>query len=393
MANIEEGFLLVADITGYTSYLSRSELDHAQEALTALLNLLIEHTRPPLVISRLAGDAVISYGLSATFVQAQTFLEMIEDTYVAFRRAIELMVLNTTCVCNACRNLPSLDLKFFVHFGVFGIQRIDAHDELIGSDVILLHRLLKNRVTEVTGVAAYTLYTDSAIRRLGLEDATTSMASHQEEYEHVGEVSVWIQDMHEVWDRKRNLTRIALEGDDILIGLHIDIALPAETIWDFLVQPEHFNVLAGGSRTVIGNLVGGRVGEESVYQCYHGDVVYPQTILEWRPFERIVVQFTVPVSVEGLLMLIEYRLAPIDGGTRLSQTFSHAFGKAEGRLMAEDWLLAMAEMGQSDLDRFGEHVCSVAASAAAGGSTWVPNGEAVVASVADGLRESLPAVD
>ena len=37
--------------------------------------------------------------------QGQTFVELIEDTYVAFRRAIDLMVVNTTCECNACRNI------------------------------------------------------------------------------------------------------------------------------------------------------------------------------------------------------------------------------------------------------------------------------------------------
>src|SRR4051812_19755187 len=107
------GYFLIADITGYTQYLSESELDHAQKTLTALLNLLINHTKPPLIISRLAGDAVISYGLRGSFVGGQTFAEILEETYVSFRQQIELMVHNTTCQCNACRNIGSLDLKFF----------------------------------------------------------------------------------------------------------------------------------------------------------------------------------------------------------------------------------------------------------------------------------------
>ena len=52
------GYFLIADITGYTHYLSESELDHAQKILTALLNTLIQHTKPPLVISRLAGRRI-----------------------------------------------------------------------------------------------------------------------------------------------------------------------------------------------------------------------------------------------------------------------------------------------------------------------------------------------
>jgi hypothetical protein len=149
-------------------YLSQSELEHAQQTLT--LELLIEHTRPPLVISRLAGDAVISYGLRDNFFQGQTFVEVIEDTYVAFRKAINLMALNNTCQCNACTNITNLDLKFFVHYGAFTVQRLGDHNELLGSDVNLIHRLLKNHVTEETGFRAYTLYTDDAVRQLGLGD-------------------------------------------------------------------------------------------------------------------------------------------------------------------------------------------------------------------------------
>jgi hypothetical protein len=168
MAKTQEGYILVADISGYTMYLSKSELEHAEATLTALLNLLVEHTPPPLVISQLEGDAVFSYGLRENFFQGQTFIELIEDTYIAFRKAIERMVLNNTCQCNACANISNLDLKFFLHFGTFAIQRIRDHDELVGSDVLLIHRLLKNHVQEKTGLQAYCLYTEAAINQLGL---------------------------------------------------------------------------------------------------------------------------------------------------------------------------------------------------------------------------------
>jgi len=56
----ERGYLVIADITGYTAFLSDSELEHAEDSLKDLLDLLIDQTKPPLVISRLEGDAVIS---------------------------------------------------------------------------------------------------------------------------------------------------------------------------------------------------------------------------------------------------------------------------------------------------------------------------------------------
>ena len=69
--------------------MSASELEHAQATLTGLLQLLVKHTRAPLVVSQLEGDAVMSYALEESGVSGQTFLEVIEDTYVAFRRAGE----------------------------------------------------------------------------------------------------------------------------------------------------------------------------------------------------------------------------------------------------------------------------------------------------------------
>ncbi len=46
---------------------------------------------------------MISYGLSDRFLAGQTFAESIEDTYVSFRRRVELMIRNTTCTCRACQ--------------------------------------------------------------------------------------------------------------------------------------------------------------------------------------------------------------------------------------------------------------------------------------------------
>ena len=121
MSRTTSGHLLIADISGYTQYLTSSELEHAQEVLTSLMGLLIDRTLPPLRVAGLQGDAVFSYGIGGGTLGGQSLVEMIEGPYVAFRRAIEQMVLNTTCQCNACANISTLDLKFLVHHGTFSI--------------------------------------------------------------------------------------------------------------------------------------------------------------------------------------------------------------------------------------------------------------------------------
>ena len=151
----QKGTLVIADITGYTAFLSGSELEHAQDSLSSLLNLLLQETKAPLKVADLEGDAVFTYAVEGSFLQGQTLVEAIEQTYVVFRRAIRQMVLNTSCSCNACKNIPNLDLKFFVHYGEFGLQKLGSRIDLVGTDVTLLHRLTKNTITETLGLAAY----------------------------------------------------------------------------------------------------------------------------------------------------------------------------------------------------------------------------------------------
>ena len=358
------GYFLIADITGYTGYLNASELEHAQQTLTALLNLLIKHTKPPLVISRLAGDAVISYGLRDGFLQGQTFAETLEQTYVAFRRAIELMVRNTTCPCNACRNIGALDLKFFVHYGEFAVQKLDAHEELVGSDVNLLHRLLKNHVTERTGLNAYTLYSDAAIRQLGLEDGLPNLIRDDEEYEHVGAVTAWVEDMHPVWEKHRREPQMLITPDRILASFSAEIDLPQEVLWDYLGQAQHMNVLAGAERMTITGRKAGRVDTGAVFECYHGGRIVNQIVVEWHPFELMTVQIPIdlPIPVKGVSLFMELRLEPSGTGTRFTQTFSKASGPFAGRAMAEMGLQQMLKTGDADMARFKAHVEADAAS-------------------------------
>ena len=47
MTKIESGCLIIADITGYTAFLSQSELEYARDSLKSLLGLLVEYTRRP----------------------------------------------------------------------------------------------------------------------------------------------------------------------------------------------------------------------------------------------------------------------------------------------------------------------------------------------------------
>ena len=355
MSKTHEGYLLIADITGYTQYLNESELEHAQETLTALLHLLIEHTNPPLVISRLEGDAVISYGLRENFFNGQSFIEKIEKTYVTFRKALERLVLNNTCRCNACANIGNLDLKFFVHYGKFGIQKISSFDELVGNDINLIHRLVKNSVTPATGFKAYALYTNKAIENLAVDGMEETLTAHSEQYDQLGNVKVWVQDLKPVWEQQRNTVRVKFPKDKVWKSFEVFLEVPVEAAWDYMTQPEYRRILIGADRVETTNKSNGRLAEGTIYQCYHGDKMVPQTILEWQPFEYMI------ISELGLWFpknpsINEYRLRQVEKGTYLTKSFTKPSGPFFGRFISSLILPAMSNMMKGMFDHFKQTV-------------------------------------
>ena len=320
----QQGFLIISDITGYSKYVNESELEHARDSLTALLNILIDHTQSPLVLSKLEGDAVFSYAPAGGFLQGQSLLDMIESTYASFRKALELMVLNTTCPCNACRNLPNLDLKFFVHFGSYMTQKLGNFTELVGNDVNLVHRLAKNHIKEETGFKAYAAFTQSVMDALGLADFQNSLTPHRETFADVGEVQMYVHDMHKVWERLKDRVRIEVRPEEAMVVIKAEFPVPPSTLWEYLTKPEYRVILLGASKLELRNQAQGRTGVDSVFYCYHGKMETPQLILDWRPFE----QFTTDdANPWGLTTRITCKLEPTQDGTRLI----NLMGKPRGR--------------------------------------------------------------
>lgn len=250
----------------------------------------------------------------AVFLQGQSLLDMIESTYASFRKALELMVINTTCTCNACRNLPNLDLKFFVHFGSYMTQKLGNFTELVGNDVNLVHRLAKNHIKEKTGFKAYAAFTQSVMDALGLADFQNSLTPHRETFADVGEVQMYVHDMHKVWERLKDAVRIEVRPEDANIILEFEFPVPPSILWEYLTKPEYRAILLAASKLELRNQAQGRTAVDSAFYCYHGDMETQQLILDWSPFEHFTTDDTNPF---GTTTTITYKLEPTQVGTRL----------------------------------------------------------------------------
>jgi hypothetical protein len=212
----EPACLVIADISGYTGYLAGVELDHAQDILADLIDTIVGALRPPFQLSKLEGDAAFVY-LAAPELDASLLQDTIEGAYFAFRRRLRDIKQASICECDACRLIPTLDLKFVAHCGQIAKQIMSGQEELIGRDVILIHRLLKNNVEAKLGRHAYVLYTDAFAQRTGMKPQAQSLTEHHETVEIIGDVRCWLRDLEASGSRSPPPTRLQASSSTLML--------------------------------------------------------------------------------------------------------------------------------------------------------------------------------
>src|SRR4030095_3918470 len=119
--------------------------------------------------------------------------------YIVFAETLQQMQYNTTCTCRACKNMSMLDLKMCIHYGSYLIQKMGDREELLGADVIVPHRMLKNQVVEQTGIKSYALFSEAAVGALQLREFCGVLQPYADAYEHIGEVKMAVYDLNTAW--------------------------------------------------------------------------------------------------------------------------------------------------------------------------------------------------
>lgn len=310
----QQGYLVIADIAGYTSFVAGTELEHSHEILADLLGTICTSIESILTIHKLEGDAVFAYAPDSKITRAETLLELIETTYADFRDKQVSMKRATTCTCNACRNIPSLDLKVIAHYGNYIFQQVRTIREMVGSDVNLVHRLLKNRVSEATGWRAYMLFTRQCLDHMNmvLGDAHEQLES----YDNLVEVVTYSVDLHKRYHERLERRRILLNEDDADIVLVDDFHAPSPVAWDWIQDPVKRNLWGHDVVWSNGERPRGRTGSGASNHCAHGDgSLMLEMVLDWHPFEYS----TTETWQKGKKLLTEtFRFEPLpDGRTRV----------------------------------------------------------------------------
>jgi hypothetical protein len=144
----ERAILLIADIGGYTEYMSthRMSLAHAEVNTGRLLEKVID-AAPDFDLIEIEGDAAFLSRKAAA--DRDDAVSVTTQAAVRMHRAFHLErqhVATNLCPCDNCSQAKNLKLKFVAHIGEVATQTIRDRRKLVGIDVIHVHRLLKNPV-------------------------------------------------------------------------------------------------------------------------------------------------------------------------------------------------------------------------------------------------------
>jgi len=155
MTNSSSTLLFIPDISGFTDFVEKTEINHSRHIISELLEIIIDSDKFGMSVSEIEGDAVLFF--KDEIPSVLDLLEQCQHTFINFHNHLRRYDKERICRCGACETATQLTLKFIIHTGDVQKIIIKDHQKLFGSDVILAHRLLKNSIPE----NEYILITDA----------------------------------------------------------------------------------------------------------------------------------------------------------------------------------------------------------------------------------------
>jgi len=189
----ERTLLLIADIGGYTEYMRthRMSLAHAEVNTARLLEAVI-NAAGDFKLIEIEGDAAFLSRRADGDATVAEMTQAIIGMHRAFHGERRYVAANL-CPCDGCEQTANLKLKFVAHVGEVATQTIRDRRKLVGIDVILVHRLLKNTVES----PEYVLLSEELYRTGG-----TALSEHVREVPHdlegIGPVLTYVTDIEDV---------------------------------------------------------------------------------------------------------------------------------------------------------------------------------------------------
>lgn len=177
--------ILIPDISGYTEFMTTTELKHSSLAINIFLDIIIQAVGDAYEVSEIEGDAVllIRKGPAPT---KQDILNTCLKIFNAFHFQRVWFHQHTICPCRACIEIKHLAIKFVAHHGPVAEIKVGRTIKQTGTEMIVAHRLLKNKIDS----NEYLLMTEKLWNQSADADEITDLNWNRssEEYPSLGKV-------------------------------------------------------------------------------------------------------------------------------------------------------------------------------------------------------------
>ena len=160
---MNKSLLFLPDISGFTEFVQTTEVEHSQHVISELLEVLIAANTEDLQLAEIEGDALFFYK-EKEIPSLERLLALTEHIFTAFYSHLKLLEKNRICPCNACSSAPKLQLKIVAHCGELQFLTVQNNRKPFGSEVIEVHRLMKNSVESDN----YVLFSKELTDNIGL---------------------------------------------------------------------------------------------------------------------------------------------------------------------------------------------------------------------------------
>lgn len=133
------------DISGFSRFVSEMEIEHSRLIIGELLEILIDANHSGLAVSEIEGDAILFYKFGERPPLKEVYGQ-VKGMFEAFHKNLMAYENRRYCQCKACMSAIGLTLKVITHYGEFTGYKVKDFNKLIGKDIIVAHRLLKNNI-------------------------------------------------------------------------------------------------------------------------------------------------------------------------------------------------------------------------------------------------------
>ena len=181
--------LCIPDISGFTEFMGEADFELSSKVIPSLLNNIVYSNEIGLKISEIEGDAVLFYR-QGTLPSFRALVDQCRYFYTEFYKQLNELRTRYREMDSAALIPEVLGLKIVLHYGTnIAPVKVGARIKLLGEDLIVAHRLLKNTIA----INEYILLSEALTQRYPRETLQGhwpwgELKQHREVYEHVGPI-------------------------------------------------------------------------------------------------------------------------------------------------------------------------------------------------------------